>query len=367
MRLKENHEREYNRYGGEDDEMVKIYKSQGSLRVTSDIGQVLRKSGGDATVQSCTKLYLNEAAARVEWLYKESALVKVEDVTKQQILWFSPALGSKAAGAASAISAIDTQDITNAAFFGFGLNERDDLLHMMFLCLCLGQAVGDSTCPPPFVDAKMTLEQFLHGLSLVGNPTTPAGLKANMEDFEKRIRVNYRDAPGDYRQMEGAAPGAYRRFWDNMYWVLSSFPDLKCPVRVNADFNKKDQLFVNCLKIAFDLLPPDHPHKREFLDFMMSEKASEFQAQAKQNLEFPTTRQNFITTYSEERYKHYVTAFGQCKGTIAHHEWSNVWFLGRLGPAPDFNGWRSFLLDKLIMDFLKLKNPDIALEDEEDD
>jgi hypothetical protein len=44
-----------------------------------------------------------------------------------------------------------------------------------------------------------------------------------------------------------------------------------------------------------------------------------------------------------------------------------VWFLGRLGPAPDFNGWRSFLLDKLIMDFLKLKNPDIALEDEEDD
>ena len=272
----------------------------------------------------------------------------------------------------------------------------------MFLCLCLGQAVGDSTSPPPFVDAKMTLEQFLHGLrclisrvllstlipscSLVGNPTTSAGLKANMEgirssptppftstcsqrllDFEKRIRVNYRDAPGDYRQMEGAAPGAYRRFWDNMYWVLSSFPDLKCPVRVNADFNKKDQLFVNCLKIAFDLLPPDHPHKREFLDFMMSEKASEFQGQAKQNLEVSTTRQNFITTYSEERYKHYVTAFGQCKGTIAHHEWSNVWFLGRLGPAPDFNGWRSFLLDKLIMDFLKLKNPDIALEDEEDD
>jgi 3'-phosphoadenosine 5'-phosphosulfate sulfotransferase len=62
---------------------------------------VLRKSGSDATVQSCTKLYLNvslrsaiwtklrafshlmvahvlaqAAAARVEWLYKESALVK---------------------------------------------------------------------------------------------------------------------------------------------------------------------------------------------------------------------------------------------------------------------------------------------------
>ena len=69
--------------------------------------------------------------------------------------------------------------------------------HMMFLCLCLGQAVGDSTSPPPFVDAKMNLEQFLHGLrclvscvplstlipscSLVGNPTTPAGLKAAME------------------------------------------------------------------------------------------------------------------------------------------------------------------------------------------
>jgi hypothetical protein len=76
---------------------------------------------------------------------------QVEDVTKQQILWFSPALGSKAAGAASAISAIDTQDITNAAFFGFGLNERDDLLHMYVLALRLHLTLLRLSCFSPFL------------------------------------------------------------------------------------------------------------------------------------------------------------------------------------------------------------------------
>ena len=73
---------------------------------------------------------------------------QVEDVTKQQILWFSPAL---AAGAASASSAIGTQDITNAAFFGFGLNERDDLLHMYVLALRLHLTLLRLSCFSPFL------------------------------------------------------------------------------------------------------------------------------------------------------------------------------------------------------------------------
>ena len=73
---------------------------------------------------------------------------QVEDVTKQQILWFSPAL---AAGAASARSAIDTQDISNAAFFGFGLNERDDLLHMYVLALRLHLTLLRLSCFSPFL------------------------------------------------------------------------------------------------------------------------------------------------------------------------------------------------------------------------
>ena len=77
-----------------------------------------------------------------------SFTLQVEEATKQQILWFSPAL---AAGAASTRSAIDTQDITNAAFFGFGLNERDDLLHMYVLALRLHLTLLRLSCFSPFL------------------------------------------------------------------------------------------------------------------------------------------------------------------------------------------------------------------------
>jgi hypothetical protein len=178
-------------------------------------------------------------------------------------------------------------------------------------------------------------------------------------------------APGaDYRQVEGAAAGAYRRFWDNMYWVLSSFPALKCPERINDDFNKKDMLFADCLKIGFDLLPADHPHKAPFLAFMMDVKAKEFREQAKRHLESASTRQNMITKFREEGYEHYVRAFGRSNGTIAYHEWSNVWLLGNVGPAPQFSGWNpsfnSPCLDKVVKDYV-LANIDPALLQEEDE
>ncbi len=149
-----------------------------------------------------------------------------------------------------------------------------------------------------------------------------------------------------------------------MYWVLASFPALKCPVRINSAFNKKDQLFVNpCLKIGFDLLPADHPHKRDFYEFMIEVQGKEFQAQAKEHIEELTTRQNMTTVYKEEGYRHYVGCFSRCSGTIAHYQWSNLWLLGKIGDAPQFAGWDAVCLDKLVMDYLRSKNP--GLEDDE--
>jgi hypothetical protein len=193
-----------------------------------------------------------------------------------------------------------------------------------------------------------------------------------MSAYEKKIVVNYKTSSGaDYRLVEGAAPGAYRRFWDNMYWVLSSFSALKCPVRVNDEFNKKDCLFVDCLKIGLDLLPADHPHKAPFLAFMLEVKAPEFRAQAKRHFEDPSTRQNMVTKFQKEGCEHYKRAFTDCNGTIADHEWSNVWLLGNIGPAPQFAGWNPGFnmpnLTNVVKDYVLAKIDPSLLEQEEED
>lgn len=188
--------------------------------------------------------------------------------------------------------------------------------------------------------------------------------------YEAKALVNYRNAPGaDYKLHEGCTqPGAYRRFWDNMYWVLSSFSGLKCPERINDAFNKKDLLFADCLKIGFDLLPPDHPHKEAFNTFMLEVKAPEFRGQASAQLQSAITKDHMITKFREEGYKHFVTAFNSCNGTIAFHEWTNVWLLGNIGPAPQFTGWDpSFnmpVLEKMVKDYVMANIDPSRLEDD---
>jgi hypothetical protein len=186
--------------------------------------------------------------------------------------------------------------------------------------------------------------------------------------FETEIRANYKVAPGStYKQFEGTAPGAYRRFWDNMYWVLSSFPALKCPIRISDEFNKKDMLFADCLKIGFDLLPEDHAHK-DFLKFVLEDKAEEFRQQARIQLELPGVKSNLKTRFQEAGYDHYFRAFTQCNGTIAVHEWNNVWLLLSIGPKPEFSGWKSFNLDRMVKDYvMKNISPELLEEEEDDD
>jgi len=261
--------------------------------------------------------------------------------------------------------------IANTQFFGFGPNERDDLLHMMFLTLCLGplgsRPEDSQLLPLGAGGACITFNQFTHGLSLVGNPSDAAALKPAMEAFEAKIRSNYTQSPSGWDKTEGAQPGAYRRFWDNMYWVLSCMPGLKCPVHVSDDFKKKDLLFVDCLKLAFDLLPADHPHKESFLKFMLEVKAPAFRAQAADQLS--KARSNLVMIHGEAGYQHYVKAFSSCSGTLAFHEWNNIWMLSSIGPAPEFRGWResSVSWSQLVQDYVKSISPQLFEEEEEEE
>ena len=55
---------------------------------------------------------------------------QIEAAVNKQLQWFFRVQGEQAAGGASAGAPINSQDIAEGAFFGFGPNERDDLLHM---------------------------------------------------------------------------------------------------------------------------------------------------------------------------------------------------------------------------------------------
>lgn len=59
-----------------------------------------------------------------------SSTPQIEENIKRQLQWFFRVQGGQAAGGASAGAPINSQDIAEGAFFGFGPNERDDLLHM---------------------------------------------------------------------------------------------------------------------------------------------------------------------------------------------------------------------------------------------
>ena len=142
-----------------------------------------------------------------------------------------------------------------------------------------------------------------------------------------------------------------------MYWVLWSIEGLKFPqLVVNNTFKKQGQLFVTCLKIGFDLLPVDFPHKNEFYAFMTTSKAEQFKRQAVAALSDPVTRKNFTMDQQGDRnYEHYLKCFGDCPGTIAAQQWQNVWLLSKLGPAPEFSGASSVFLDSFITEFLVSK------------
>ena len=156
-----------------------------------------------------------------------------------------------------------------------------------------------------------------------------------------------------------------------MYWVLSSFPHLKCPVLVNDEVNKKDLVYGDCLKIGRDLLPADHPHKAPFMAFMLTVKTKEFREQAKMHLENASTRRNMVTKFQKEGYEHYVRAFENCSGTIADHEWSNVWLLANIGPAPQFAGWNPGCnmpnFTNVVKDYVLANiDPSLLAQEEED-
>jgi hypothetical protein len=72
---------------------------------------------------------------------------------------------------------------------------------------------------------------------------------------------------------------------------------------------------------------------------MLDVKAREFREQARIHLEAPSTRQNMITKFQREGYEHFFRAFASCNGTVADYEWSNLWLLSNIGPAPQFSGW----------------------------
>ena len=59
-----------------------------------------------------------------------SSTPQIEAAVNRQLQWFFRVQGGQAAGGASAGAPINSQDIAEGAFFGFGPNERDDLLHM---------------------------------------------------------------------------------------------------------------------------------------------------------------------------------------------------------------------------------------------
>ena len=51
-----------------------------------------------------------------------------------------------------------------------------------------------------------------------------------------------------------------------------------------------DLLFVDCLKLAFDLLPADHPHKESFLKFMLEVRACTRRALVTSHITHHTSR-----------------------------------------------------------------------------
>jgi hypothetical protein len=228
----------------------------------------------------------------------------------------------------------------------------------IFLTLCLPDAVTvkyerDKLDNGPFkmlrsdsgdmVGPCMLLEQFLTGTAVLSVHDAAQLRPALLQYDASSLRTTCRTATG-------TPIPPFRRFWNHTFHCLYSIPAYQSSLKFDK-VDKQKHLTLDGFEFALrECLPPNHPHRDQFLQFLREVKEPELRAQHAAAL---VKKGRAVADAAAEAGAHSFA--------VSYDEFNQFFmFTCAVGPAPDFSGFKDIPSFPLLLDsYVYYVNPQL--------
>ena len=221
-------------------------------------------------------------------------------------------------------------------------------LLQIFLTLCLPDAVSvkyerDKLDNGPFrmmrsdsadlIGPCMSLEQFLAGTAALAVHDAAQLRPALLQYEAASLKTTCRTATG-------TPIPPFRRFWNHVFHCLYSIPAYQSSLKFDK-VDKQRHLTLDGFEFALrECLPPNHPHRDAFLQFIREVKEPELRSQYS----------NALLKKGKSPAEAAAEAQSQCFA-VSYDEFNQFFmFSCVVGPAPDFAGFKEIPSFPLILD-----------------